>query len=166
MSMNFNRLSTDDKILIMEGAQVLGDVVAGEGTAFWYNSVCRGEMQSVRIGKRCNIQDCAVLHEETTVGSGCTIGHGAIVHGCTVGDNTLIGMGAIVLNGAKIGSDCIVGAGALVTGKMDAQDGSMILGSPAKVVRPLKPEEIEGNRAAMEEYLEAAAQYRKEQEAR
>ena len=83
-----------------------------------------------------------------------------------MGDNTLIGMGAIVLNGAKIGSDCIVGAGALVTGKMDAPDGSMILGSPAKVVRPLKPEEIEGNQAAMEEYLEAAAQYRKEQEAR
>ena len=76
------------------------------------------------------------------MGRGCTIGHGAIVHGCTVGDNTLIGMGAIVLNGAKIGSDCIVGAGALVTGKMDAPDGSMILGSPAKVVRPLKPEEI------------------------
>ena len=83
------------------------------------------------------------------MGRGCTIGHGAIVHGCTVGDNTLIGMGAIVLNGAKIGSDCIVGAGALVTGKMDAPDGSMILGSPAKVVRPLKPEEIEGNRAAV-----------------
>jgi len=118
------------------------------------------------VGEDTNIQDGAILHEETVVGRGCTIGHGAIVHGCTVGDNTLIGMGAIVLNGAKIGSDCIVGAGALVTGKMDAPDGSMILGSPAKVVRPLKPEEIEGNRAAMEEYLEAAAQYRKEQEAR
>lgn len=116
------------------------------------------------MGADTNIQDGAILHEETVVGRGCTIGHGAIVHGCTVGDNTLIGMGAIVLNGAKIGSDCIVGAGALVTGKMDAPDGSMILGSPAKVLRPLKPEEIEGNRAAMEEYLEAAAQYRKEQE--
>ena len=68
MSMNFNRLSTDDKILIMEGAQVLGDVVAGEGTAFWYNSVCRGEMQSVRIGKRCNIQDLALIHNKVTIG--------------------------------------------------------------------------------------------------
>ena len=67
MSMNFNRLSTDDKILIMEGAQVLGDVVAGEGTAFWYNSVCRGEMQSVRIGKRCNIQDLALIHNKATM---------------------------------------------------------------------------------------------------
>ena len=124
------------------------------------------DMGPITVGTDTNIQDEAILHEETVVGRGCTIGHGAIVHGCTVGDNTLIGMGAIVLNGAKIGSDCIVGAGALVTGKMDAPDGSMILGSPAKVVRPLKPEEIEGNRAAMEEYLEAAAQYRKEQEAR
>ena len=94
------------------------------------------------------------------MGRGCTIGHGAIVHGCTVGDNTLIGMGAIVLNGARIGSDCIVGAGALVTGKMDAPDGSMILGSPAKVVRPLTQEEIEGNRASARDYLHAADQYR------
>ena len=83
-----------------------------------------------------------------------------------MGDNTLIGMGATVLNGAKIGSDCIVGAGALVTGKMDAPDGSMILGSPAKVVRTMTPEEIAGNRAAMEEYLEAAAHYRNERESR
>ena len=164
--MNFKPIETDENVLVMPGAVVCGDVTVGEGTAFWFNSVCRAELQPIKIGKRCNIQDCAVMHEETTVGSGCTIGHGAIVHGCTVGDNVLIGMGATVLSGAKIGDNCIVGAGALVTGKMDAPDGSMILGSPAKVVRPLKPEEIEGNRAAMEEYLEAAAQYRKEQEAR
>ena len=75
MSMNFNRLSTDDKILIMEGAQVLGDVVAGEGTAFWYNSVCRGEMQSVRIGKRCNIQDLALIHNKVTIGDDVSVGH-------------------------------------------------------------------------------------------
>ena len=74
MSMNFNRLSTDDKILIMEGAQVLGDVVAGEGTAFWYNSVCRGEMQSVRIGKRCNIQDLALIHNKVTIGDDVSVG--------------------------------------------------------------------------------------------
>ena len=85
---------------------------------------------------------------------------GAIVHGCTVGDNTLIGMGAVLLNGAKVGSDCIVGAGALVTGKLEAPDGSMILGSPAKVVRPLTPEEIAGNRASAEGYLETAKRYR------
>ena len=110
----------------------------------------------VRLGKGVNIWYGAVLRGDM----------GPIVHGCTVGDNTLIGMGATVLNGARIGSDCIVGAGALVTGKMDAPDGSMILGSPAKVVRPLTAEEIESNRISMAEYLEAAARYRKERETR
>ena len=101
------------------------------------------------------------MHEETCVGAGCTIGHNAIVHGCTVGDNVLIGMGAVVLNGARIGDDCIVGAGALVTGKMDAPAGFMILGSPAKVVRPLTEAEIEGNRESARGYLHAAELYRK-----
>ena len=95
------------------------------------------------------------------MGSGCTIGHGAIVHGCTVGNNVLIGMGATVLNGAKIGDDCIVGAGALVTGKMDAPAGSMILGTPAKVVRPLTEAEIEGNRVSARGYCHLAEEYRK-----
>ena len=90
MSMNFNRLSTDDKILIMEGAQVLGDVVAGEGTAFWYNSVCRGEMQSVRIGKRCNIQDLALIHNKVTIGDDVSVGHCATVHGATIGDRVIV----------------------------------------------------------------------------
>ena len=143
MSMNFNRLSTDDKILIMEGAQVLGDVVAGEGTAFWYNSVCRGEMQSVRIGKRCNIQDLALIHNKVTIG-----------------DRVIVGMGATVLDGAVIGNDCIIGAGALVTGKMNAPDGSMILGSPAKVVRELTEKEKESILANATLYLEKSKEYR------
>ena len=157
---------TDENALIVEGASVTGDVTLSKGVSVWYGAVLRGDMGPITIGEDTNIQDGALLHEETHVGKGCTIGHGAIVHGCTVGDNSLIGMGAILLNGARIGSDCIVGAGALVTGKMDAPDGSMILGSPAKVVRPLKPEEIADNRASMEEYLEAAAHYRKEREDR
>ena len=157
---------TDENALITDGAFVTGDVTLARGVSVWYGAVLRGDMGPITVGEDTNIQDGAILHEETHVGRGCTIGHGAIVHGCTVGDNTLIGMGATVLNGARIGNDCIVGAGALVTGKLDAPDGSMILGSPAKVVRPLKPEEIAGNRAAMEEYLEAAARYREEREAR
>ena len=157
---------TDENALITDGAFVTGDVTLSRGVSVWYGAVLRGDMGPITVGEDTNIQDGAILHEETHVGRGCTIGHGAIVHGCTVGDNTLIGMGATVLNGARIGNDCIVGAGALVTGKLDAPDGSMILGSPAKVVRPLRPEEIAGNRAAMEEYLEAAARYREEREAR
>ena len=132
----------------------------GREVNIWYNAVLRGDDGAIVVGEGTNIQDCAVLHEETTVGRGCTIGHGAIVHGCTVGDNTLVGMGAIILNGARVGSNCIVGAGALVTGKMDAPDGMMILGSPAKVVRPLTEAEIESNRASAQGYLEAARRYR------
>ena len=147
--------------MIAEGARIGGDVTLGRGVNIWYNAVLRGDEGAIVVGEDTNIQDGAVLHEETTVGAGCTIGHNAIVHGCTVGDNTLIGMGAIVLNGAKIGSNCIVGAGALVTGKMDAPDGVMILGSPAKVIRPLTEAEIESNRTSAQGYLHAAEQYRK-----
>lgn len=154
------RKNSDD-ILICDGACVAGDVTLGRGVSVWYNAVIRADKGPIVVGENTNVQDCAVLHNRTTVGRGCTIGHGAIVHGCTVGDNTLIGMGAVVMDGAKIGSNCIVGAGALVTGKMDAPDGTMILGSPAKVVRALTEQEIEGIRASMEEYLELAEKCRK-----
>ena len=160
--MTYQLRTSDESVLICPGAAVTGDVVLGKGVSVWYNAVIRGDDGTITVGEDTNIQDCAVLHEETTVGRGCTIGHGAIVHGCTVGDNTLIGMGATVLNGARIGSNCIVGAGALVTGKMDAPDGSMILGSPAKVVRPLTEAEIESNREACRGYLAAAGLCREE----
>ena len=151
----------DETVMIAEGARIGGDVTLGKYVNIWYNAVLRGDEGSITVGEETNIQDGAVLHEETVVGKGCTIGHNAIVHGCTVGDNTLVGMGAIILNGAKVGSNCIVGAGALVTGKMDAPDGVMLLGSPAKVVRPLTEAEIESNRASARGYLHAAEQYRK-----
>lgn len=159
--MAYRQRETDEHVLICPGAVVVGDVTLGAGVNIWYNAVLRGDEGAITVGENTNIQDGAILHEETHVGAGCTIGHGAIVHGCTVGDNVLIGMGAIVLNGARIGSDCIVGAGALVTGKMDAPAGSMILGSPAKVVRPLTAEEIQGNRESAQGYLHAAEQCRR-----
>lgn len=150
----------DESVLLCPGAAVVGDVTLGKHVSVWYNAVLRGDEGAITVGDHTNIQDCAVLHEETHVGAGCTIGHGAIVHGCTVGNNVLIGMGATVLNGAKIGDDCIVGAGALVTGKMDAPAGSMILGSPARVVRPLTEAEIEGNRESARGYCHLAETYR------
>ncbi len=159
--MAYQLRASDESVLICDGACVAGDVTLARGVNIWYNAVLRGDEGAITVGEGTNIQDGAILHEETHVGAGCTIGHGAIVNGCTVGDNTLIGMGAIVLNGAKIGSDCIVGAGALVTGRMDAPDGSMILGSPAKVVRSLTEAEIEGNRTSARGYLKAAEHYRK-----
>ena len=159
--MAYKLRETDENVLICDGARVAGDVTLGKGVSVSYNAVLRGDEGAITVGENTNIQDGAVMHEETVVGSGCTIGHNAIVHGCTVGDNVLIGMGAVVLNGAKIGDNCIVGAGALVTGKMDAPAGSMILGSPAKVVRPLTEAEIEGNRGPARGYLHAAELYRK-----
>ena len=159
--MAYPKKTFDETVMIAEGARVGGDVTLGKYVNIWYNAVLRGDEGAITVGKETNIQDGAVLHEETVVGKGCTIGHNAIVHGCTVGDNTLVGMGAIILNGARVGSNCIVGAGALVTGKMDAPDGVMLLGSPAKVVRPLTEAEIESNRASARGYLHAAEQYRK-----
>lgn len=158
--MAYKLRETDADVLICGGAKVSGDVTLGKGVNIWYNAVLRGDDGAITVGEGTNIQDCAVLHEETHVGAGCTIGHGAVVHGCTIGDNVLIGMGAIVLNGARVGDNCIVGAGALVTGKMDAPAGSMILGSPAKVIRPLTEGEIEENRHSARGYLETAEKYR------
>ena len=159
--MAYKLRASDASVMIAEGAAVVGDVTLGRGVNIWYNAVLRGDEGASTVGENTNIQDGAILHEETAVGAGCTIGHGAIVHGCTIGDNTLIGMGAVILNGARIGSSCIVGGGALVTGKLDAPDGSMILGSPAKVVRPLTDAEIESNRRSAAGYLEAAEHYRR-----
>jgi len=137
--MSFEMLSTDEKVLVMPGAVVCGDVTVGEGTSFWFNSVCRAEDTPVRIGRYCNIQDNATIHGDKpcTIGDHVSVGHGAIVHGATVGSRVIVGMGAIVLDGAVIGDDCLIAAGAVVTGKMNAPAGSLIVGSPAVVAKPL-----------------------------
>ncbi len=144
------------KIWIAPNATVTGNVTLQNHVSVWYGAVLRGDSGAITVGEGSNIQDNAILHEKTTIGNYCTIGHGAIVHGCTVGDNCIIGMGAIVLNGAVLGNNCLVGAGAVVTGKTNAPDGSMLLGSPAKVVKPLTPEQIAGNRESAEHYIHLA----------
>lgn len=137
-------------------ATVVGDVRLEDNVSIWYGAVLRGDSGTITVGEGSNIQDNAVLHERVTIGRDCSVGHGAIVHGCSVGDHCVVGMGAIILNGAVIGNDCIVGAGAVVTGKMNAPAGSLILGNPAKVVRPLSEEEIAGNRANARHYVQLA----------
>ena len=137
-------------------ATVVGEVFLGDNVNIWYGAVLRGDSGAITVGEGTNIQDNAVLHEETTIGKNCTIGHGAIVHGCTVGDHCVIGMGAIVLTGAVLGENCLVGAGAVVTGKMNAPAGSLLLGSPAKVVRPLTEQEMEENLHSAQPYIELA----------
>lgn len=158
--MNFTPIKTDENVLILPGAQVLGDVTIGEGTSFWFNSVCRAEKVPVKIGKRCNIQDLALIHNRCVIGDDVSVGHSAIVHGATIGDRVIVGMGAVVLDGAKIGNDCIIGAGAVVTGKMDAPDGSMLIGSPARVTRALTDKEKAYILSNGTEYLEKSKEYR------
>lgn len=145
-----------ENIYIAPNATVVGDVVLGKDVNIWYGAVLRGDSGQITVGEGTNIQDNCVLHEHTTVGNFCTIGHGAIVHGCTVGDNTVIGMGAIVLNGAVLGEGCLVGAGAVVTGKTKAEAGSVLLGSPAKVVKTLTAEQIDGQHRDAEHYVQKA----------
>ena len=131
------------KTYIAPNATVVGNVTLEAGVSIWYGSVLRGDCGTITIGENSNVQDNCVIHEETKVGKGCSIGHGAILHGCTVGDNCVVGMGAIVLNGAVLGEHCLVGAGAVVTGKMNAPAGSLILGNPATVVKELTQEQID-----------------------
>ena len=154
---------TDENVVILPGGAVVGNVALGSDCSVWFNAVIRGDGKPITLGRGCNVQDCAVLHSDvfpTILGEYVTVGHGAIVHGCTVGDNTVVGMGAIILNGAKIGKNCMIGAGALVTGRTDAPDGSLLVGSPAKVVRPLTGEEIAGLRENAEHYVELREEYR------
>lgn len=145
-----------DGAFLAPNAVVVGDVELEKNVNIWYGAVLRGDSGAIRVGEGTNVQDLCVIHEKTTIGKNCTIGHGAIVHGCTVGDATVIGMGAIVLTGAVIGEGCLVGAGALVTGKTVAPAGSVLLGSPAKVVKTLTPEEIENQRRSAAHYVQLA----------
>lgn len=146
---------------IAPNATVVGNVRIGAGSSVFFGSVLRGDREPITIGDDTNIQDNCVLHEEfghpVSVGSRVTVGHGAILHSCTIGDETLIGMGAIILNGAVIGSHCVVGAGALVTQNTVIPDGSLVYGSPAKIHGQLDESAIAGIRQNAEAYRREAA---------
>jgi len=152
------------KAWVAESAEVIGRVSLGEDVSVWFNAVLRGDTESLTIGARSNIQDASVLHADhgfpLVLGEGVTVGHKVMLHGCTVGDYSLIGIGAIVLNGAKIGKNCLVGAGSLVTERKEFPDGCMIMGSPAKVVRDVTPEQIEMFRKNALHYVENAQRFR------
>ncbi len=146
---------------VAANATVIGDVKLGALSSVWYGAVLRGDIQSIEVGDGSNIQDLAVVHLAddygVKIGAYTTVGHSAIIHACTIGNECLIGMGATILDGAVIGDHCIVGANALVTQHFVAPPGSMVLGSPAKVVRPLKESELLGLRSWAEKYVEVAA---------
>lgn len=149
---------------IADSAQVMGDVQLGADASVWFGTVVRGDTAHITIGEGTNVQDASVLHADEgmplTIGRHVTVGHQVMLHGCTIGDESLIGIGAIVLNGVKIGKNCLVGAGALVTEGKEFPDGSMIIGSPARVVRQLTPEQIEGLRRNAQHYIHNARRFR------
>lgn len=145
-------------VFIAEGAFVIGRVVIGPDSSVFYNTVIRGDVNTITIGSETNIQDNSTLHVSGNfpliIGDGVTVGHNAVVHGCTVSDNVLVGIGAVVLDGVKIGENSIVAAGSLVPPGKEYPPGSMIMGSPAKRVRSLSEEEIENIRKTARVYLD------------
>lgn len=149
---------------VADSAQVMGQVELGADASVWFGCVVRGDSDRIEVGAGSNIQDASVLHADAgmplVIGRHVTVGHQVMLHGCTIGDESLIGIGAIVLNGAKIGKNCLVGAGSLVTEGKEFPDGSMILGSPARVVRQLTDEQIAGLRRSAQHYIDNARRFR------
>jgi carbonic anhydrase/acetyltransferase-like protein (isoleucine patch superfamily) len=146
----------DKDTYLAPGSQIIGMVTIGKGSSVWHNAVLRGDMNSITIGENTNIQDNSVVHVDsdhpTVLGDNVTVGHGAIVHGCKIGNNVLIGMNATVLDGAEIGDGSIIGANALVSQGKIFPPKSLILGVPAKAVKELSDEEVEGLKAHAEKY--------------
>jgi carbonic anhydrase/acetyltransferase-like protein (isoleucine patch superfamily) len=149
---------------VADNAQVMGNVTLGEDCSVWFGATLRGDTETITVGRGSNVQDGSVLHADVgmplVIGERVTVGHMVMLHGCTIGDESLIGIGAVVLNGVKIGKHCLVGAGSLVTEGKEFPDGSMIMGSPARVVRSLTPEQIEGLRGSAQHYIDNARLYR------
>jgi len=153
-------------VFVAPSADIIGEVKIGDQSSIWFQVVIRGDVHTIEIGARTNIQDQSCLHVTRKrfplkVGDECTIGHRVVLHGCTVGNRVLVGMGAIVMDDAVIEDDCIIGAGALVTQGTRIPSGHLAMGSPAKVVRPLKKEELEFLRLSAQNYVLDGQEYRK-----
>ena len=154
------QIKETEGVYIAPTASVMGDVSIGKDSSIWYGTIVRGDENQITIGSRTNIQDNSVVHTDSKhaveIGDNVTIGHGCIIHGCVIGSGTMVGMGAIVMNGARIGEHCLIGAGALVTENTEVPDGSLILGSPAKVKRSLTTEEMDHCIQNAEQYVRDA----------
>lgn len=153
-----------DEYWIADSAIVIGSVRLLLNASVWFNAVIRGDNEIITIGENSNIQDGAVLHTDAgfplTVGKNVTVGHKAMLHGCSIGDNTLIGINSVVLNGARIGNNCLIGANALIPEGKEIPDGSLVMGSPGKVIRELSSQQIKGVEMSALHYVENARRYR------
>jgi carbonic anhydrase/acetyltransferase-like protein (isoleucine patch superfamily) len=153
-------------VYVAPNASLIGSVIVGDECSFWFGAVVRGDNDRVTIGDRTNIQDNCVVHPDpgipVTIGSNVSVGHMAMVHGCTIGDGSLIGIGAVILNHAVIGKNTLVGAKTLIPERKVFPDGVLILGQPGKVIRELRPEELEMLRQSAESYVKKGRRYRSE----
>ncbi|HCU25938.1 MAG TPA: gamma carbonic anhydrase family protein [Deltaproteobacteria bacterium] len=153
-----------EEVFLAEGSQVIGDVEIGDGSSIWFNTVLRGDVFPIRIGKKTNIQDNSVIHvtvgmHSAVIEDEVTVGHRVILHGCRVKRRALIGMGSVLLDGAEIGEESLIGAGSLVTPGTVIPPRSLALGSPCRVIRPLREEEIQKLLVSAEHYCELARSY-------
>ncbi len=155
-----------DDYWIADNATVLGSVILENNTSVWFNAVLRGDTELITIGENTNIQDGAVLHIDVgmplSIGKNVTLGHQAVAHGCEIGDNSLIGINAVILTGAKIGKNCLIAANALVPEGKEIPDGSLVMGSPGKVIRPLTAEQIQGITLNAMGYVENFKRFKKQ----
>ncbi len=157
--------SVSETAFVAPGVSLIGDISVGEESSIWFGATLRGDVQPIRIGDRTSIQDGSVVHATdgwvpTFVGDDCVVGHGVILHGCTIGNRVLVGMGAIIMDDAKIGDDCVIGAGALITARTEIPAGSMVLGSPGKVRRPLSDTEKASILLGSAHYVRKTKEYR------
>jgi gamma-carbonic anhydrase len=164
---NGNLPTIADDVFVAENATIIGNVTIAAGASIWYGAVLRGDVGAIRVGARSNIQDLVCIHMTTDVsdaiiGEDVVVGHGAIIHGATVGNRVLVGMGSILLDKAEVGDECIIGAGAFVPARLRVPARSLVLGSPAKVVRPLKDGELAMIREGARDYQELAIRYREQ----
>lgn len=154
----------DAEAWVAHDANIIGRIRLMAGASVWFGCTLRGDNEWIEIGEGSNVQENTVMHTDMgyplTVGKGCTIGHKALLHGCTIGDNTLVGMGAMVMNGAKVGNNCLIGAGAMITEGKVIPDGSLVMGAPGKIVRELTEEQIEGLRRSALNYQRNAKRHR------
>jgi carbonic anhydrase/acetyltransferase-like protein (isoleucine patch superfamily) len=155
----------DPSAYVQESAQIIGDVVIGPQSSVWFNADIRGDVHHIRIGARTNIQDNATIHVThgrwpTRLGDDVTVAHAVVLHGCSIGDRCLIGIGAIVLDGVEIAADCLVAAGSLVTPGTKIPPGQLVMGGPAKAVRPLRPDELAHLKQSALNYVGYAQAYK------